>query len=269
MPSPRLDTKSLFMSLVKRLECDLVLDIGSRDGKQALLFRDLLPQAGVVAFEANPRNYRKMAANPLLAARRIALSPCAVSHQDGQATFHVAAADYEAAETDRNNLGVSSLLANPSVRTAERIEVETVRLETFLSRPEHQGCRAVALWIDVESAEYWVLEGLGPAADRVQLIHVETARTPMRPGQKTGDEVGRLLESFGLVEIGNNLEPEAAWGDVVYLRRARLEQMGAQVRSALRRARLSQVLDVSGWAVRLKRVPFLYRALRRLFVRSA
>ena len=269
MLSPTLDTKSLFISLLKRIRCDLVLDIGSRDGKQSLLFRDLLPEARVVAFEANPRNYRKMLANPLLAHRQITLSPCAVSHQDGVATFHIAEADYDAEETDQNNLGISSLLDNPAVRTAESVEVQTVRLDTFLRRPDYLACGSIALWVDVESAEYWVLEGMREAAERVDLIQVETAKTPMRPGQKTYEEVGRLLESYGFAEIGNNLEPEAAWGDVLYLRRARGQQLGAQVHSALRLARLSKALDVGRWAVRLKRLPVLYRLLRYLFVRSA
>ncbi len=52
------DTKSLFVSLMKKWRCDLGLDIGSRDGKQALLFKDVLPGARVAAFEANPRNYQ-------------------------------------------------------------------------------------------------------------------------------------------------------------------------------------------------------------------
>jgi len=269
MPSPLLDTKSLFISLLKKIGCDLVLDIGSRDGKQALLFRDTLPGARVVAFEANPQNYRKMAGDPALAAGQIGLSPCAVSHEDGRATFHIAAANYQAEETAENNLGISSLLVHPGVKTLQDIEVETVRLDSFLCRPEYRECRAVALWIDVESAEYWVLEGMRGVAERVQLIHVETARTQMRLGQKTCDEVARLLAASGFVEIGNNLETDSAWGDVVFVRQTFLEQRGSAVRAAVRISRLTKAININQWAVRLKRVPWLYRALRSLFLRRA
>lgn len=268
MLSPLLDTKSLFIALLKQLRCDLVLDIGSRDGKQSLLFRDLLPEAKVVAFEANPRNYRKMAANPLLAEKRVTLSPCAVSNVDGEATFHIADADYDREDSDENNLGTSSLLVHPGLKTAESVTVPTVRLETLLRQPEYGGCQSVALWIDVESAEYWVLEGLGTMAERVQLIQVETARTPMRLGQKTYDGVSRLLTEYGFVELGHNLEKDAAWGDVVYLRRAVFEQRRGAVRRALFVARAGKALRVNQMAVRLKRIPFLYRLLRALFVRG-
>lgn len=268
MSSPLVNTKSLFAALLKRLPCDLVLDIGSRDGCQALLFREVLPEAQVVAFEANPYNFRKMAAQPVFQERGITLCPVAVSDRDGEAAFHVSQANYEAPESEANNLGTSSLLVHPEVKTLADITVETVRLETFLQRPDYAGARQVALWIDVEGAEYLVLEGLGAAVPRVSLIHVETAREPVRLGQKARAEVSRLLEGWGLVELGTNMTPEAVWGDLVWMRREVMASHAAAVRAAVRRAQWNYRLGVDAWAARLKRWPWLYRPLRWLFVRS-
>lgn len=269
MTSPILETKSLFISLLKKLRCDLVLDIGSRDGKQSILFRDTLPQARIVAFEANPFNYRKMAADPVLTSKKVTLSPCAVSNVNGQATFHIADANYQSEDTEHNNLGISSLLVHPGVKSSKSVDVTTVRLDTLLNQPEYAGCRTVALWIDVESAEYWVLEGLGKADDRVQFLHVETAKVPMRVGQKTYEELSQLLNDFGFVEIGNNLESDAVWGDVIFIRRQTLHQKSGQVRTALLVSRISRAININRLAVALKRVPWLYRTLRYLFVRVA
>jgi FkbM family methyltransferase len=258
------DTKSLFVSLIKKWRCDLVLDIGSRDGKQSLLFKEAVPTARVVAFEANPRNYQKMDRNPLLK-DRMTILPCAVSNADGTATFHIAEADYEGAETTENNLGVSSLLVHPGVKTAGSVEVETVRLDTLLRRQEYQVFQAIALWIDVESAEYFVLEGMRAVADRVRIIHVETAKTPMRIGQRTYDEVSGLLKSLGFVEIGSSIGKEANWGDVVFVP----DRLLAEVRSAKVKAIIGKTIRINDIAVFLKNHwPFLYRTLRNVFVKG-
>jgi FkbM family methyltransferase len=268
MSSPLVNTKSLFTALLKRLSCDLVMDIGSRDGRQALLFRDVLPHAPVVAFEANPYNFRRMSAQTELRERGIHLMPLAVSNADGQATFHISQADYDAPESDANNLGTSSLLVHPEVKTLAAITVDTVRLETFLQRPEFAGCQRIALWIDVEGAEYFVLEGLGSAISRISLIHVETAREPVRQGQKARREVSQLLRSWDFVELGTNMTPDSIWGDLVWIRRPHLESHQREVTAAVKKAQWNYRLDVDAWAVRLKRCPPLYRLLRWLFVRS-
>jgi hypothetical protein len=123
------------------------------------------------------------------------------------------------------------------------------------------------LWIDVEGAEYLVLEGLGAAVARVSLIHVETAREPVRQGQKARAEVSRLLNGWGFVELGTNMTPDAVWGDLVWMRRDEWEGHASEVAAAVRKARWNYRLGVDTWAVRLKRWPWLYRVLRSVFVR--
>jgi FkbM family methyltransferase len=258
------DTKSLFVSLIKKWQCDLVLDIGSRDGKESLLFKDVLPGARVVAFEANPRNYQKMSRDPLLKSN-VAIMPCAVSDVDGKATFHIPEADYEGVETAENNLGMSSLLVHPGLKEAGSVEVETVRLDTFLRKAEYNVCQSIALWIDVESAEYWVLEGMRAVADRVWIINVETSKSPMRIGQRTYDEVSQLLKSLGFAEIGSSITEQAKWGDVVFVQNRLL----ADVRNAQLKSLISRKLRANQIAAFLKhQSPLLHRTLKKLFVKA-
>ena len=258
------DTKSLFVSLIRKFGCDLVFDIGSRDGKQAILFKDILPRARVVAFEANPLNYQKMARNSLLKGR-ITTLPWAVGDTDGKATFHIADADYEAKETAENNLGISSLLVHPGVKSSQSVEVQTVRLDTVLREPEYRQHQVIALWIDAESAEYFILDGMRAIADRVKIIHVETAKTPMRIGQRTYDEVAHLLASLGFTEVGSSIGEQDTWGDVVFVQKG----LVAQVRPAQLKALVNKKIRINACAAFLKdRCPWLYRALRRLFVKA-
>ena len=264
---PILDTKCLFISLLKRWECDLVLDIGSRDGKQAILFRDTLPKAGVVAYEANPYNYRRIISDKKFLSKNIKLYQCAVSNANGTATFHVSKANYSAPETVTNNLGTSSLLSAKEWETAERIEVPTERLDALFSKPEMAKNKRVALWIDVEGAEYFVLEGIGEMAEKVALVHVETALVPLREGQKTLDEIKTLLGNYGLDPIGSNISSNQNWGDVVFCRRNLLKSQFKDVRFALQVAKLQYLFGANNVAAKLKKIPWLFQVIRWLFIR--
>src|SRR5688572_12876775 len=73
-----LSTGRLFTALLRPLRIDVVCDIGSLNGADALRFRRALPKADIMAFEANPHNYRAMLATPALRRARIEVLPCAV-----------------------------------------------------------------------------------------------------------------------------------------------------------------------------------------------
>ena len=111
-----MNTKSLFLSLIRAYRCNLVIDVGSRDGIQALAFSDMLPEAEVVAFEANPFNFAAMTKCAAFREQRIAVLPLAITNTDGATVFHITDADYEASDTADNNRGTSSTLAHEGAR---------------------------------------------------------------------------------------------------------------------------------------------------------
>jgi precorrin-6B methylase 2 len=53
-----LQTKYAFHALLWLLDPDVILDVGSMDGSDSKKFKRLTQNAEVVAFEANPDNYR-------------------------------------------------------------------------------------------------------------------------------------------------------------------------------------------------------------------
>jgi FkbM family methyltransferase len=102
---------------------------------------------------------------------RIRVFPVAVSDRDGTAQFHVTS----------NNGESSSLLALgshrelfPEVQVQRTIEVPTRRLDSILS--EHSLELPDMLLIDVQGAEYQVLQSLSPALlSGVRLIYTEVS----------------------------------------------------------------------------------------------
>ena len=266
-------TRGLFSLALKTVGVDCVCDIGSRDGDDSLFFRNLLPDAVVLAFEPNPINYQIMAARLELRTNHIEVFPYAISSRNGRARFYVTDVDYTDAENEavrqqhqipltedvqKIMMGTSSLLVHEGLKVRQTVEVETYRIDEFiLSR--YPSVNQVGLWIDVEGAEYAVIEGITRIKERVVALHVETARTPMRIGQKTTDELLPLLASLGFVPCGSNMRPTATAGDVVFLSESTIEALGWKL-SALR------LIDPI--AVFLQnQVPWLYHSLRTVYSR--
>ena len=232
-------TRRFFSLILKELKADCVCDIGSRDGEDAMHFRHLLPDATVLAFEPNPSNYSAMAANDALKAN-LAIFPYALNSQHGISPFYVTD---ENADLDiireRENIpddesarrmlrGTSSMLKREGVRVKEVIHVETVRLDEFIL-DRYPSATRLGLWIDVEGAEYDVLQGMTRIQDRVMVVHVETARHPMRPGQKTTEELVRFMTTMGFVVAGSNIGRNDAWGDIVMLSHKCIRDLGPKL----------------------------------------
>ena len=259
------NTKSLFVSILKACNADCVCDIGSRDGDQSLLFRHALPVADILAFEANPLNFKAMQGAPHLAAERIELFPCAISNRRGTAQFHVADVDYADPKANR---GTSSLLTAAGNKVKSTVDVQTHRIdEIILSRPA--GCHRIGLWIDVEGAEGDVLDGISGIADRIVAVHVETTNEARWDGQKPVREITALMSRQGFRACGRNfgMGPEE-WGDVVFVREEVARKLGARFGLCRAKARASYLLRADHIAVFLKdRLPWLYSILRRAYIR--
>jgi FkbM family methyltransferase len=258
------NTKTFFAALMKRLRADCICDIGSRDGDQALLFRDLRPAAKVLAFEANPINYRAMAANSRLTANRVEIFPYAVTNVNGVAEFHVADVDYFAPES---NKGISSLLVREDLKIKETVQVQCRRIDDFIMQISPES-RQIGLWIDVEGAEFGVLEGMDAIAERVTAVHVEAAEMPMRQGQKTLSDLVKLMDKFGFKLCASNIRKSVGWGDVVFVHRAAIESLGFRFQTCRLKGHLSYWIPVDDLAVALKsRTPRAYSLLRKAYLK--
>ena len=194
------NTRRLFSWLLRPMRIDVVCDVGSMDGADALRFRDLLPSARIYAFEANPENYERMAADPALRERSIQAVPFAVSDANGAAQFFLVGADYSGPNVPR---GMSSLYRRTDPFAPVRVaQVKTVRLDSFLANERTTHTR-VALWIDTEGAAYEVIAGMQGALQQVQLLHVEVETAPLIGAeQKLYSDVKSLLDRMGFRELG-------------------------------------------------------------------
>jgi len=247
----RVNTAHLFERLLPLLDADLVCDVGSMDGAEALRFARAVPRAAVFAFEPNPWNLEPMRANRDLALAGVKIVPHAVADRGARSPFHVLRADYEAPDLQR---GRSSIY--PAVVASELlevIEVTTVRLDEYL-HAHAAGSARLALWIDAEGMAYEALLGAAALSSRLQLVHVEVERVPcMNAAQKLYPDVRRLLESFGLREIASD-------------GLARFRQFNAlYVRDDLSRSTRLRIAAWTAWEALWFLAAGALRRLRRLF----
>lgn len=263
-----MNVRLIFKILLRRCRADSVFDIGSCNGYESLAFRQVLPQAVVVAFEANPINYQKMAANPNLRASRIEVFPYAITNTNGTARFNVSDVDYDNPNyDDLQNPGSSSLLMYEGFKVKETVAVEARRIDEFVMS-RYPDLRRLGLWIDVEGAEFEALEGIAGITDRVLAVHVETARIPMRLGQKLYPELEALMKSLGFVPIGTNMSKDSIWGDVLFVNDKLVGKLGLRFHSYRLAGELaSWCVPYSLRAFLKKHCDPLYHFLRRIYVR--
>lgn len=202
----RIPARTLFHSTLAYLKPDCVLDVGSRDGTDALTFRKILPHASITAFEANPALYAKMANDSTLRSNEIEVRNVAVADKVGTFTFRVH-------DPDR---GIGSLRSPLGRPTYDEYSVEACRIDEIIAAGQYQ---KIALWVDTEGTAFEVLEGASGLMDQIVSVHVEVEFWQLWSNQKIESDTRNKLESAGLVHIGGKSYARAAQADQVYVRK--------------------------------------------------
>ena len=190
---PVLETKILYRKLLQSIKPEIVFDIGSCDGSEAIKSAQILPNSTVVAFEANPNNFKDITENSDVFKYNIRVLNIAVTNIDEEVSFHVI--DSNAVR----NKGSSSLLDKPNF-TSNKVKVKGCRLDSFVSA-NYRKSECLALWIDVEGAGYQVLQGIEGIKDKIAFFQIEVEENQIWQGQRTKSEVVAFANSLNFREI--------------------------------------------------------------------
>lgn len=193
-----LRTKYAFHALLWLLDPDVILDVGSMDGSDSKKFKKLAQNANVVAFEANPDNYRAMCADNELQRLGVRIVQRLVSNLAGNRSFFVQRPVHPTTEFNRGTS--SAMRSSGQDMETEEVILDAVRIDFFLTQ-EYPAMKSTAMWIDVEGYAHEVLLGMREVKDRVNLIHVEVETEEIWPGQKVESDVLALTGSMGFVLV--------------------------------------------------------------------
>jgi FkbM family methyltransferase len=233
------NTRRLFVQLLRPLCISDVCDVGSMDGEDAVTFRRAVPHARVYAFEPNPVNYRLMAADRALERCNIRLVPLAISNLDGEADFFLPEAQYSQRDPRRGMGSLHSRAGEWAPCAAAR--VSTMRLDTFLAHNRRPNMR-LALWIDTEGSAYEVVEGLGGWAGQVQLLHIEVETAPcIGSRQRLYPQVKSLLWRLGFAELATDQRKSHVQFNALFVRRQMPLGLSLAVRASLLSASLRRL----------------------------
>lgn len=210
---------STFINKIKNLinfeEVNTVLDIGSRDGCQALELARYFPNSKVFAFEPNP-DAIQFVCNNAAQCSRIKVFQTAISQTCGKVPFY---------KVINGNIGASSLYKTSGhSRSAEwqqsEIEVESVRLEDWAI---YNGIDSIDIvWADVQGAELDVFKSFGKYLSGVKCIATEVALEKLYNGSTLMSELDEFLSGF--VKISFEPESTRTEADIVYVNRNLYDQ---------------------------------------------
>jgi len=197
-----LNTEIFFQLLVKYLKPEIICDVGTLDASHSVLLRHISKYPRIIAFEANPYNYKNIVNSGIPVKENIEVIHKAVSNKPGELVFHVQKYTTNAGQDWM--AGTSSILQrNQEVGDTEEVRIDSIRLDEFLKENEPDiNNKTVALWIDVEGAGYEVLQGISEISNRVLFIQVEVETEEIWQGQKLKKDVIDLLNKLGFTEVG-------------------------------------------------------------------
>lgn len=190
----------------------LILDIGSRDGVEAKLFTEQVPDCTVIAFEPNPASAVRCEGKGFEVVRK------AVLDYSGTTDFY--------AIKHGTNDGASSvyeplpgqILPWDKEPEYQKITIPCTRIDDWMKK--WPGKQVDAVWMDVQGAELKVLQGFGSLLRTVGVIATEVETTPVYRGNPTQfEELSTLMHDHGFVLI----KYVQAWdkeADLLYVNRS-------------------------------------------------
>lgn len=191
--------RRLFRRLTTRVAPTVTLEIGAFEASFSRWARAQLPQARVLAFEANPHVHAHF--RDEVSAAGVEYVHACVGVDDRPVTLHVPA-DFYGRERDLVN-PMASLRTNLHTEQHHAVEVPGVRLDqVVLAGPADR----VVAWIDVEGALEQVIGGGAETLARADVVYVEVEDAPLWDGQWLDTDVARWFREAGLVPILRDLQ---------------------------------------------------------------
>lgn len=184
---------------IKNSDINIIMEIGSLDGGDAVFLKRKYPHASVYAIEGLPDNYQSMKVLSTITAIQ-----SIVCDYDGYIQFN-----------KKNINGIHGIYDRGSEYGTNVIVEPCCRLDTLCLK--HNIPYIDLLKIDVEGATYDVIKGMGNLFTKIKCMHIETENYPFFIGQKLHSDVVSLLnDTFNMVKmtsvgIGMGYQHDSVW----------------------------------------------------------
>ena len=206
----------------------VIIEIGSHYGEDTLRLLETFPNANIHCFEPDDRNIKIF--NEIVNDNRVVLHQSALSNQNGKARFYKSFTenesnivpekyDFISLDEYQNNLlhnsGSSSIKKGYPNCFSEEYYVQTIRFDDWYNRKDIGSIDFV--WIDVQGAEYEVIDGMGSTIQNISYIWIEYGEDEYE-GALDREQTIILLKSKGF-KLVKNLSSFGPKGDLVFKNR--------------------------------------------------
>ena len=159
----------------------IIVEIGAHYGEDTLRFLETFPNAKIYCFEPDDRNINIF--NKIVNDNRVVLNQLALSNKSCKSRFYKSFTKYESDilpekydfisyDEYQNNLlhnsGSSSIKKGYTNCLSEEYYVQTIRFDDWYSNNKIGSIDFV--WIDVQGAEYEVIDGMGTTIQKISYI---------------------------------------------------------------------------------------------------
>lgn len=189
-----------------------ILNLGCRDGCEAIQFSTIFPNAKIISVEANPNQIETIKSN-IKDYPNIQIFNFGASDEDAELDFNV---------SSTVNIGNSSFLKiNGNYDNYERmafhtpIKVKTKRLDKFLE--EQQIPKIDILFMDIQGFEGKAIKGLGDYIRNIKILYSEITYKEMYKDQILFDKFDYYMLYNGFQCIYRDYKHGDFWGDSIYL----------------------------------------------------
>lgn len=169
-----------------------VIEIGSRDGKDAYYLYTMLNAHKAYTFEANP-----------LCHQLINQTYPEFHNISGAVSNFSGRGDFNAVDSlNMDMVGTSSLRNRNDDWYDDKAKKITINIDTMYNYIINNNITPPfdVVKIDVEGCSYEVIEGFGTFINAVKVIHVENETIAFWEDQKLAADVGKLLTSLGFIK---------------------------------------------------------------------
>ena len=196
---------SSFMALSKQYFVDKeiknVMEIGSLNGNDSLLFKNHYPDANVFCIEGLPDNFNQY----LKDLTNITPINAVIADYDGTIQYHY-----------KNINGIHGILDRGQEYGSKVLELQCYTIKTICENYNIDSIDLVK--IDVEGATYEILNSMGNMLKTIKIMHIETESYPFFKNQKLHDVVSDYLtkKGFTMVDmtstmIANGYQHDSVW----------------------------------------------------------
>lgn len=209
------DLTEFFFQLVRVLQPDLFIEAGAKDASSSKYARKFIPDARIVAFEANPYTFDRFKGG--FSKTSVEYLNLALSNEVGSIAFNVNIGTDGAPRAD----GRGSLMRFDGdfedISGTQEVTADATTLDIFF---ENYAYESSALWIDVEGASEMVLGGASATLHKADVAIIEVEDREYWSDQWLRSDVMEYFYEHGLIPLSRDFQSRYLY-NIVFVRQSK------------------------------------------------